>query len=83
MLRSAPQLRIVGHGTNSRVRAAGDWERDPLEGLRTACRASRALETLTVESVQRARLAGHSWAQIGQALGITKQAAWERYSGED
>ena len=26
---------------------------------------------------------GKSWTEIGQALGITKQSAWEKYSGED
>ena len=24
-----------------------------------------------------------SWTRIGQALGVSKQAAWERFSGED
>jgi ATP-dependent Clp protease ATP-binding subunit ClpX len=24
-----------------------------------------------------------TWSRIGMALGITKQSAWERYSGED
>lgn len=26
---------------------------------------------------------GVTWSRIGEALGITKQSAWERYSGED
>ena len=26
---------------------------------------------------------GYTWTQIGTALGITKQSAWERFSGED
>lgn len=29
--------------------------------------------------VRAARDAGASWTQIGQALGISKQSAWERY----
>ena len=56
---------------------------EPLEGLREACRVSTALDKLIRESVRRAREAGHSWTQIGEALGVTKQTAWERYSGED
>jgi hypothetical protein len=32
-------------------------------------------------SVLRAR--GISWTRIGEALGVSKQAAWERFSGED
>jgi hypothetical protein len=29
------------------------------------------------------RTVGRSWTQIGAALGMSKQAAWERFSGED
>jgi hypothetical protein len=32
-------------------------------------------------SVLRGR--GISWTRIGEALGVSKQAAWERFSGED
>ena len=72
-MRSTRRIRIVGHGQNIRVRAAGDWESEPLDGLREACRVSTALDKLTRESVQRAREAGHSWTQIGEALGVTSK----------
>jgi len=26
---------------------------------------------------------GVSWTRVGEALGVSKQAAWERFSGED
>jgi len=29
------------------------------------------------------RARGVSWTRIGAALGVSKQAAWERFSGED
>lgn len=29
------------------------------------------------------RARGISWTRIGEALGVSKQAAWERFSGED
>lgn len=29
------------------------------------------------------RARGLSWARIGEALGMTRQSAWERFSGED
>lgn len=82
MVRAARRVRIVGNGHNIRLRASGDWESEPLEGLRDACRVATALDKLTRESVKRAREAGHSWTQIGQALGVSKQAAWERYSDQ-
>jgi hypothetical protein len=33
--------------------------------------------------VQRARDRGVSWARIGQALGTSRQSAWQRFSAED
>ena len=33
--------------------------------------------------VQRLRERGVSWARIGEALGMARQSAWERFSGED
>ena len=35
------------------------------------------------EVVRFCRAQGRSWTQIGEALGMSKQAAWERFSGED
>jgi hypothetical protein len=33
--------------------------------------------------VRRARALGATWARIGEALGMTRQSAWERFSGEE
>jgi hypothetical protein len=33
--------------------------------------------------VETLRGKGISWTRIGEALGVSKQAAWERFSGED
>jgi hypothetical protein len=33
--------------------------------------------------VREARRRGITWTRIGAALGITRQSAWERFSGED
>lgn len=35
------------------------------------------------ELVRQARTDGYTWTQIGAALGMSKQAAWERFSGEE
>ena len=33
--------------------------------------------------VRRARELGATWARIGESLGMTRQSAWERFSGEE
>jgi ATP-dependent Clp protease ATP-binding subunit ClpX len=33
--------------------------------------------------VHQARERGITWTRIGEALGMTRQSAWERFSGED
>jgi ATP-dependent Clp protease ATP-binding subunit ClpX len=33
--------------------------------------------------VRRLRARGISWARIGEVLGMTRQSAWERFSGEE
>jgi hypothetical protein len=33
--------------------------------------------------VREARNRGLTWTRIGEALGMTRQSAWERFSGED
>lgn len=37
-------------------------------------------EALLVEAVQKARDAGWSYRRIAAELGVTRQAAWERFS---
>ena len=32
-------------------------------------------------AVKQAKWRGHSWSQIGLALQVSRQAAWERYNG--
>ena len=43
----------------------------------------RELESQIGATVGDARRAGRSWAQIGAALGVTKQAAQQRYGDPD
>lgn len=80
-MRRSPQVRIVGSGNRLRLRTLGDWNAEPLQALRECCRAETALEKAMWQTVSAAREAGHSWVQIGEALGVTKQTAWERFSG--
>ena len=55
-------------------------ERRPLEAITKLCRESFRVEKALTESVLSARDHGHSWAEIGRALGSTKQAAWRRFA---
>jgi|SRR5579862_4442681 len=48
---------------------------------RVAHAGSQAEHTLT-QYVRTARRLGATWATIGQALGMARQSAWERFSGE-
>lgn len=43
---------------------------------------AQAEENLTA-LVRRARALGATWARIGEALGMTRQSAWGRFSGEE
>jgi hypothetical protein len=77
----SPRVRIVGHGNHLRLRTIGDWEAHPIEALRECRRAATALEKAVYQTVGEAREAGRSWTEIGNALGVTKQTAWQRFSG--
>lgn len=46
--------------------------------------ASRGqVEAAVQDRVLRLRSRSVTWARIGEALGISRQSAWERYSGEE
>jgi hypothetical protein len=69
------RLRLRGHGTGLRLSISGDWTTDPMDGVTECCRALTALEKALGESIQQARSTGHSWAEVGRALGATETAA--------
>ncbi|HQV57727.1 MAG TPA: hypothetical protein PKV27_06925 [Ilumatobacteraceae bacterium] len=56
---------------------------DPLLLLVALANSAVNIETKIDELVGVSRAAGKTWTQVGQALGMSKQAAWERFSGED
>ena len=49
-------------------------------GLRATAALRRSVEELQSELVTTARNEGASWASIGEALGVTTQAAHQRFS---
>lgn len=60
-------------------------ERAPLERLESAVMLADGLATLADQLVEHfievARSAGHSWSAVGNALGVSKQAAQQRFVG--
>jgi DNA invertase Pin-like site-specific DNA recombinase len=48
--------------------------------IRRADRACTQAQEALVEEVRAARRAGVSWAGVGEALGVSRQAVWERFA---
>ena len=53
---------------------------DPLEALRELAACDDELDRLRRIAVEEARERGASWEQVGAALGMSRQAAWEFYT---
>ena len=63
--------------------AASADDVDPLVMLVSLAYARARVDDKIEQVVRACRDRQKSWTHIGQALGVSKQAAWERYSGED
>jgi hypothetical protein len=65
----------------------GAWNERPdeelLEGLGRIQAVAAQVDAAVYDYVDTLRARGISWTRIGEALGVSKQAAWERFSGED
>jgi ClpX C4-type zinc finger len=65
----------------------GGWGDQPDDELLASLARTQAVvsqvDAAVHEHVDILRARGISWTRIGEALGVTKQAAWERFSGED
>jgi hypothetical protein len=75
-------------GKPKSVPRVAPWEQETtLEGILSnlprIATAGAQVEQNLVEWVRRARSNGATWAQVGEALGMTRQSAWERFSGEE
>jgi uncharacterized NAD(P)/FAD-binding protein YdhS len=53
---------------------------DPLDALRALTRTEAELDELRRKQVAAARDAGATWEQVGDALGMSRQSAWEYYA---
>ncbi|CAO5170472.1 ClpX-type ZB domain-containing protein [Frankia sp. AiPs1] len=67
--------------------AFGAWDErsddDLLAGLAKVQAVVTQADAAVHDHVNVLRRRGISWTRIGAALGVSKQAAWERFSGED
>jgi hypothetical protein len=55
---------------------------DPLVALRVLSDSEAEIDRIRRDRVRAARAAGVSWQQIGDALGISRQSAWESYTAD-
>lgn len=56
-----------------------DDQLSPLQAVGTIRSLARVVEDGLREAVQQARQAGHTWAELGDLLGTTRQAAFQRF----
>ena len=74
--------------TKERAPRIAPWEAEAgldavLASLPRVAQAGNQAQYTLTQYVRRARHLGATWATIGQALGMARQSAWERFSGEE
>jgi hypothetical protein len=69
------------------VPTVGGWAEQPDDELLASLARIQAVvsqvDAAVHDHVGILRTRGISWTRIGEALGVSKQAAWERFAGED
>ncbi|WP_420178168.1 helix-turn-helix domain-containing protein [Paenarthrobacter sp. TA1.8] len=55
------------------------WKAEVVTTLRAIQEVRQACDNTEVRTVRYARKAGLSWAEIATALGVSRQAVWERW----
>ncbi len=58
-------------------------EEDSLAALEALATLQIQLDALMFALTDQARAEGHAWRKIGAALGVSTQAAWERFALHD
>ena len=61
-------------------RLAADQSADPMEVLRAAATFARYFNAVQGQAVVAARSTGHTWDEIAEAVGRTRQAVWQRWA---
>jgi hypothetical protein len=62
------------------ARTQGGGPEDPRQGLEAVVALRRTLEALEAAQVENAFVAGWSWAQIAEVLGVSKQAVHKKHA---
>jgi hypothetical protein len=80
--------RTVIEGKPASVPQLEPWELvdtvdEALATLPRVAAASALVELSLTGWVRRTRTLGATWALIGASMGMTRQSAWERFSGEE
>jgi len=74
---------IIADAPAAPASKVGGWDEQPDDlGSRRQAVVSQVGAALH-NHVDMLRARGVSWTRVGEALGVSKQAAWERFSGED
>ena len=60
----------------------GDWRTDPLKVVAGIREGASTLDEWQRKAVAAAREQGHTWVEVGAAAGVSRQAAWERFSSD-
>jgi hypothetical protein len=80
-------VELCTHITEESVPKVAGWSERPDDELLASLARVQALvsqvDAGAHDHVAVLRSRGISWNRIGEALGVSKQAAWERFSGED
>jgi hypothetical protein len=79
-LDSASDIAVVEEMVAATEHFCRDWiEPDPLTSVTSARRLAGAVDDVLRATVQRARAAGRTWQEIGDLLGTSRQAAFQRF----
>jgi DNA-directed RNA polymerase specialized sigma24 family protein len=65
---------------DEKIRTRVGGPEDPREGLEAVVALRRTLEALETAQVENAFVAGWSWAQIAEVLGVSKQAVHKKHA---
>lgn len=73
-------LRVSGYHDSMSLIATESLPVVPLDALREVALSEAQLDALRWNQIAAARDAGASWAQVGEALGVSRQSAWEYFT---